>query len=63
MSPISTKKCPICYSILPHKVVFCPVCGTELQVNIEEVPSEPEPVVEEAYNYPTARRLYGNEPL
>ncbi len=65
MSPISTKKCPICHSILPHKVVFCPVCGTELQVNIEEVPSEPEPepVIEEAYNYPTARRLYGNEPL
>lgn len=63
MSPISTKKCPICYSILPLKVVFCPVCGTELQVNIEEVPSEPESVIEQAYDYPTARRLYGNEPL
>ncbi|MCK4971851.1 MAG: hypothetical protein KAS52_00905 [Candidatus Heimdallarchaeota archaeon] len=63
MSPISTKKCPICYSILPHKVVFCPVCGTELQVNIEEVPSEPESVIEQTYDYPTTRRLYGNEPL
>jgi len=63
VSPISTKKCPICYSILPHKVVFCPVCGTELQANIEEVPSEPESVIEQYYNYPTARRLYGDEPL
>ena len=63
MSPIPTKKCPICYSILPHKVVFCPVCGTELQVNIEEIPSEPESVIEQTYNYPTARRLYGDEPL
>ena len=63
MSPISTKKCPICYSILPHKVVFCPVCGTELQTNIEEVPSAPESAIEQVYNYPTARRLYGDEPL
>ncbi len=63
MSPISTKKCPICYSILPHKVVFCPVCGTELQTNIEEVPIEPETAIEQTYNYPTTRRLYGNEPL
>lgn len=63
MSPISTKKCPICYSILPNKVVFCPVCGTELQANIEEVPSEPESVIEQAYDHPTARRLYGDEPL
>jgi hypothetical protein len=63
VSPISTKKCPICYSILPHKVVFCPVCGTELQTNIEEVPSAPESAIEQVYNYPTARRLYGDEPL
>jgi len=63
VSPISTKKCPICSSILPHKVVFCPVCGTELQANIEEAPSEPETAIEQAYAYPTARRLYGNEPL
>jgi len=63
VSPISTKKCPICHSILPHKVVFCPVCGTELQANIEEVPSAPESALEQVYNYPTARRLYGDEPL
>jgi hypothetical protein len=63
VSPISTKKCPICYSILPHKVVFCPVCGTELQTNIEEVPSAPESAIEQVYNYPTAKRLYGDEPL
>ena len=71
MSPISGKKCPICYSILPSKVVFCPVCGTELQTNVVEKPLEQDSTsnrnfdsnYEQTYNYPSPRTLFGDEPI
>ncbi|MBY9001042.1 MAG: zinc ribbon domain-containing protein [Candidatus Heimdallarchaeota archaeon] len=63
MSPISKKKCPICYSILPNEVVFCPVCGTELQTIVDEVPIEPESPFDDGSSYSPTRPMYGDEPL
>ncbi|MHA2357642.1 MAG: hypothetical protein ACXABK_02595 [Candidatus Heimdallarchaeaceae archaeon] len=57
------KKCPICYSILPPKVIFCPVCGTELQPQISE---NTEPVTSTPYqqhNNPAPRQVFRDEPV
>lgn len=53
------KKCPICYSILPPKVVFCPVCGTELQTQV----SEPANVVHTPVSNPARKPFFGDEPI
>jgi len=53
------KKCPICYSILPPKVVFCPVCGTELQTQV----NEPVNVVHTPVNNPSRKPFFGDEPI
>ena len=53
------KKCPICYSILPPKVVFCPVCGTELQTQV----SEPANVVHSPVSNPVRKPFFGDEPI
>ena len=53
------KKCPICHSILPPKVVFCPVCGTELQTQI----SEPANIVHTPASNPVRKPFFGDEPI
>ncbi|MFW9853116.1 MAG: hypothetical protein ACFFDS_09240, partial [Candidatus Thorarchaeota archaeon] len=53
------KKCPICYSILPPKVVFCPVCGTELQTQVTESTD----VVHAPVSNPVRKPFFGDEPI
>ncbi len=53
------KKCPICYSILPPKVVFCPVCGTELQTQVSESIN----VVHTPVSDPVRKPFFGDEPI
>jgi hypothetical protein len=53
------KKCPICYSILPPKVVFCPVCGTELQTQVSESAN----VVHTPVSNPVRKPFFGDEPI
>ena len=63
VSNISMKKCPICYSILPPKVIFCPVCGTELQTQVTENPTN---LTKQAYNpfqNTTQRPVFRDEPV
>jgi len=57
------KKCPICYSILPTKVIFCPVCGTELQPQIIENPEPITPTPYQQLNNPTQRPVFRDEPV
>ncbi len=60
---ISDKKCPICYSTFPTKVVFCPICGTELETQVVK-PLQP---TETPYgippNNPSSRPFYRDEPI
>ncbi len=53
------KKCPICYSILPPKVVFCPVCGTELQTQVSESAN----VVHTPVSNTVRKPFFGDEPI
>ena len=56
-------KCPICYSTFPTKVVFCPICGTELETQVVK-PLQP---TETPYgippNNPSSRPFYRDEPI
>ena len=57
------KKCPICYSILPSKVIFCPICGTELQTQINEAPSPTQTSHTPPLNNPVQRQVFRDEPI
>ncbi|MEE9409734.1 MAG: hypothetical protein V3V41_02275 [Candidatus Heimdallarchaeota archaeon] len=57
------KKCPICYSILPSKVIFCPVCGTELQTQISDTPPSTEASFIPPMNNPAQRQVFRDEPI
>ena len=75
MSLIPIKKCHICNSTFPDKVIFCSVCGTEL---IEEVnkpsesynppnsydsPSSYDKSIEIPSKYPNSKKYFRDEPL
>ena len=57
------KKCPICYSILPSKVIFCPICGTELQTQISETPATTQTSHSPPLNNPVQRQVFRDEPI
>ena len=63
MSIISDKKCPICYSTFPTKVVFCPICGTELETQIAKVAPTTESPYDFPSNNPTSRPSFRDEPI
>ena len=63
MSSISDKKCPICYSTFPIKVVFCPICGTELETQITKVAPTTESPYDFPSNNPTSRPSFRDEPI
>ena len=57
------KKCPICYSILPSKVIFCPICGTELQTQISETQAPTPTSHTPPLNNPVQRQVFRDEPI
>ena len=57
------KKCPICYSILPSKVIFCPICGTELQTQIKETQAPPPASHTPPLKNPIQRQVFRDEPI
>ncbi|NPD89892.1 MAG: hypothetical protein HGN29_14355 [Asgard group archaeon] len=57
------KKCPICYSILPPKVIFCPVCGTELQTQVSENPETPASPAYHTFQSPSHKPVFRDEPV
>lgn len=63
VSNISMKKCPICYSLLPPKVIFCPVCGTELQTQVSENPESPATPAYHSFQSPSHKPVYRDEPV
>lgn len=63
MSIISDKRCPICYSSFPTKVVFCPICGTELETQLAKVTPTTESPNDFPSNNPTSRPSFRDEPI
>jgi hypothetical protein len=57
------KKCPICYSILPPKVIFCPVCGTELQTQVSENQENPKTPAHHSFHAPSQKPVFRDEPV
>ncbi|MHA1954467.1 MAG: hypothetical protein ACW96U_11040 [Candidatus Heimdallarchaeaceae archaeon] len=57
------KKCPICYSLLPPKVIFCPVCGTELQTQVSENTESPANPAYHSFQSPSHKPVFRDEPV
>ncbi|MCG3225361.1 MAG: hypothetical protein H7645_00465 [Candidatus Heimdallarchaeota archaeon] len=57
------KKCPICYSLLPPKVIFCPVCGTELQTQVSENSESPANPAYHSFQSPSHKPVFRDEPV
>lgn len=64
MSLIPNKKCHICNSTFPDKVIFCSVCGTEL---VEEGRQQPSSAIESPLDlpsgHPNSKTFFRDEPL
>jgi len=60
---ISDKRCPICYSTFPTKVVFCPICGTELETQVAKIAPTSESSYDFPPNNPTSRPSFRDEPI
>ena len=63
MSPISRKKCHICNSTFPDKVIFCSVCGTELVDETRKPPTDIDSPIDLPSGHPNSKSFFRDEPL
>ncbi len=63
MSPISNKKCAICNSTFPNKVIFCSVCGTELVEEVKKPTDTFDSPIDLPSGHPNSKPFLRDEPL
>jgi hypothetical protein len=63
VSLISNKKCPICNSTFPDKVIFCSVCGTELIEATKKPSTSVESPIDLPSGHPNNKTFFRDEPL
>ncbi len=63
MSPISNKKCHICNSTFPDKVIFCSVCGTELVDEAKKPSNTIVSALDLPSGHPNSKTFFRDEPL
>lgn len=63
MSLISNKKCHICNSTFPDKVIFCSVCGTELAEEANKPSNTIESSIDLPSGHPNSKFFFRDEPL
>ena len=63
VSLISNKKCPICNSTFPDKVIFCSVCGTELVEEVKKPIYPLDSAIDIPSGHPNSKIFFRDEPL
>jgi len=63
VSPISKKKCHICNSTYPDKVIFCSVCGTELVDDTKKASNDIDSPLDLPSGHPNSKIYFRDEPL
>jgi len=63
VSLISNKKCNICNSTFPDKVIFCSVCGTELADEVKKPSSTVDSPIDLPSGHPNSKSFFRDEPL